>query len=105
MTKNELATLMSSRTKMQSKSDALNSIEAFMEEVTSALSQGESVYLRGFGTFQVVRREAKKARDITRNTEIVVPAHNTVKFVPCNTLKRKMNLPRTRRSSRVCLKS
>lgn len=104
MTKNELAQRMSSHTRLQSKSDALNSIEVFMEEVASALSLGESIYLRGFGTFQVVHREAKKGRDITRNTEVIIPAHNTVKFVPCNTLKRQMNKPRTRRSG-VCPKS
>lgn len=106
MTKKELATLMSSHRSncSLSLSNARFAIEAFMEEVSSALSHGESVYLRGFGTFQVVRRQEKKGRDITRNAEVIIPAHNVVKFVPCSTLKQSMNRPKTRRS-RVCPRS
>lgn len=89
MTKRELATLMATRSDI-SCSDALTAIETLMEAMSDAFAQKENVTLRGFGTFQVVHREAKKGQDITRKMEVIIPAHDTVKFVPSKTLKRCM---------------
>ncbi|MCX8080212.1 MAG: integration host factor subunit beta [Bacteroidia bacterium] len=57
-------------------------IEQFMKSIKNALSQGEPVYLREFGTFQVKKRKAKLARNITKNTFLVVPAHYIPHFKP-----------------------
>lgn len=57
-------------------------IENFMESVKGSLSKGEPVYLRGFGSFIIKKRAEKAARNITRNTTMVIPAHNSPAFKP-----------------------
>jgi len=62
---------------------AAASVEAFMETVKNSMTKGENVYLRGFGTFEIITRAAKTGRNISKNTLVKIPAHNTVKFKPC----------------------
>jgi len=57
-------------------------IEDFMEQVRNSLIAGENVYLRGFGTFNRKHRAEKKARNIAKNTTIIVPAHDIPAFKP-----------------------
>ena len=62
----------------------LATIESFMKEIQVSLSKGENVYLRGFGSFIVKHRAEKTGRNITKNTTILIPAHNIPKFKPCD---------------------
>lgn len=57
-------------------------IESFMECVKDSLSKGEPVYLRGFGSFIIKKRAEKAARNITKNTTMIIPAHNIPAFKP-----------------------
>ena len=59
-------------------------VEAFMETVKDSLTGGDNVYLRGFGSFIVKKRAEKTARIISKNTTIIVPAHNIPAFKPAN---------------------
>ena len=43
---------------------------------------GENVYLRGFGSFTLKHRAEKVARNIIRNTTMVVPSHDIPHFKP-----------------------
>ena len=47
-----------------------------------SLSSGEDVFLRGFGSFIVKQRAQKTGRDISKNTTIIIPAHNVPAFKP-----------------------
>jgi DNA-binding protein HU-beta len=60
-------------------------IESFMEAVKSAMMNGENVYLRGFGSFTIKRRAEKTGRNISKNTTIIIPAHNIPSFKPAKT--------------------
>jgi len=60
----------------------LTSIESFMSVVKNALANDENVYLRGFGSFIVKTRAKKVARNISKNTTIVIPEHNIPAFKP-----------------------
>ena len=60
-------------------------IEAFMETVKDSLTKGSNVYLRGFGSFIVKRRAAKPARNISKNTSVIIPAHVIPSFKPAKT--------------------
>lgn len=82
MTKAELVKQISDATGVE-KSAAMAIVEAFMETVKDSISKGEAVYLRGFGTFDIKHRAAKAARNITRNTTIIVPEHDVPSFKPC----------------------
>ncbi len=57
-------------------------IEAFMETVKDSLSKGNPVYLRGFGSFIIRHRAQKTARNITKNSTMVIPAHDIPAFKP-----------------------
>ena len=82
MTKAELVKQISDTTGVE-KSTAVAVVEAFMEAVKGSISNGEPVYLRGFGTFDIKHRAAKPARNITRNTTIIIPEHDVPSFKPC----------------------
>ncbi len=57
-------------------------VEAFMESMKDSLTGGNNVYLRGFGSFIVKKRAEKTARNISKNTTVIVPAHNIPSFKP-----------------------
>ena len=63
----------------------LTTVEAFMETVKDSLSKNENVYLRGFGSFIIKQRAEKTARNISKNTTIIIPAHNIPSFKPAKT--------------------
>lgn len=81
MTKAELVNEISKNTGIE-KVTALKVVESFMDSVKSSLEKGDNVYLRGFGTFAIKKRAQKTARNITKNTTIVVPEHYIPSFKP-----------------------
>ncbi|HKL95852.1 MAG TPA: HU family DNA-binding protein [Paludibacteraceae bacterium] len=73
-----------------SKDDVLKTVEAFMETVKTSLTREENVYLRGFGSFIVKRRAKKTARNISKNTTIIIPEHNIPAFKPSKEFAAKL---------------
>ena len=69
------------------KDAVLTVVEQFMTVVKDSLAHGENVYLRGFGSFIIKQRAEKTARNISKNTTLVIPAHNIPAFKPANTIK------------------
>lgn len=84
MTKAEIVNEIAAQTGLD-KSDILKAVEAFMETVKNSLTEGENVYLRGFGTFATKKRAEKVARDIMKNCAVVVPEHHIPAFKPSKT--------------------
>ena len=60
-------------------------VEAFMESVKTSMTNGQNVYLRGFGGFIIKKRAMKVARNISKNTTITIPEHNIPAFKPAKT--------------------
>lgn len=89
MTKAEIVDKISQKTGI-AKKDVLASVESFMEEVRNSLISREEVYLRGFGSFIVKHRAQKTARNISKNTTIVVDAHDFPSFKPSKSFVEKM---------------
>ena len=81
MTKAELVNTIVLETGIKKK-DVLAIVESLMAEVKNALEREEPVYLRGFGSFIIKHRAEKTARNITKNTTLIVPAHNIPAFKP-----------------------
>jgi DNA-binding protein HU-beta len=67
------------------KATVLTTVEAFMETVKDSLAKNDNVYLRGFGSFIIKERAEKTARNISKNTTIIIPAHNIPSFKPAKT--------------------
>lgn len=91
MTKSEIVSEISRKTGVE-KSEVLKTVEAFMETVKDSLQEGKNVYFRGFGSFVVKERAAKTARNISKNTSIMIPAHNIPFFKPAKTFINKVKL-------------
>lgn len=64
------------------KAVVLATVEKFMQVVKESLSEGENVYLRGFGSFIVKVRKEKTARNISKNTTLKIPEHKIPAFKP-----------------------
>lgn len=71
-------------------------VESFFEVIKHQLAAGESIYVRGFGSFVPVQRAAKLARNIAQNTTHPIAAHVTPGFKPSAEFKEQV---RARRSS------
>ncbi len=57
-------------------------VESFMESIKETMTNGENVYLRGFGSFIIKERAEKTGRNISKNTTIIIPAHKIPAFKP-----------------------
>ncbi len=89
MTKAEIASEIAKTTGID-KSAVVTVIEQFMTVVKDSLAHGENVYLRGFGSFIVKQRAEKTARNISKNTTLIIPAHNIPAFKPANSFKEEI---------------
>lgn len=81
MTKADIVNEIAKTTGIE-KAVVLSVVEQFMTVVKDSLAHGENVYLRGFGSFIVKTRAEKTARNINKNTTIIIPAHNIPAFKP-----------------------
>lgn len=90
MTKAEIVAEIA-RTSGLERASVLDVIEKFMEVVKDSLAGGENVYLRGFGSFVVKERAEKTARNISKNTTIIIPAHRIPFFKPAGSMKQEVS--------------
>lgn len=81
MTKADIVADIAGKTNIE-KVAVQQTVEAFMDAIKSAMANGDNVYLRGFGSFIVKKRAEKTGRNISKNTTLIIPAHNIPSFKP-----------------------
>ena len=81
MTKADLVNEIAKSTGIE-RTAVIETVEKFMEVVKDSLANGENVYLRGFGSFIVNVRKEKTARNISKETTIIIPEHKIPAFKP-----------------------
>ena len=86
MTKAEIVTEIAKSTGID-KASVLAVVEGLMTTIKDSLANGENVYLRGFGSFITKTRAEKTARHISKNTTLIIPAHNIPAFKPAEVFK------------------
>jgi len=84
MTKADIVAEIAEGTGLE-RNEAQKAVEAFMTSIKTSLTKGQNVYLRGFGSFIVKERAEKTGRNISKNTTIIIPAHNSPAFKPAKT--------------------
>jgi len=84
MTKAEIVAEIANKTGIE-KVAVQATVEAFMDTIKKSMINGENVYLRGFGSFTIKKRAEKTGRNISKNTTIIIPAHNIPAFKPAKT--------------------
>ncbi|MBR3303182.1 MAG: integration host factor subunit beta, partial [Bacteroidales bacterium] len=73
MTKSDIINEVAKQTGLE-KVTVARVVEGFMTTVKGFLGKGKNVYLRGFGSFVIKKRAKKTARNISKNTTMVIPA-------------------------------
>jgi DNA-binding protein HU-beta len=81
MTKAEVIATIAEKTGID-KSDVSTTVEAFFDVVKNSMSEGNNVYVRGFGSFVNKKRAKKVARNISKNTAIIIDEHFIPSFKP-----------------------
>ncbi len=89
MTKADIVNEISKNTGIE-KVTVQKTVEAFMQTVRTSLENNKNVYLRGFGSFIVKKRAQKTARNISKNTTIIIPEHNIPAFKPSKSFVNKV---------------
>lgn len=95
MTKADIISQISEQTGID-KSDVSTTMEAFFSVVKNNMAAGDNIYVRGFGSFVNKRRAKKVARNISKNTAIIIDEHYIPSFKPS-----KVFVEKIKRSDRV----
>ena len=90
MNKQELIDAVASSTGT-SKSATGEAVDALIGTITTALVNGDTVQLIGFGSFGVGARAARNGRNPTTGEELKIPASKTVKFTAGKAFKDVVN--------------
>lgn len=90
MTKAELVERIADRTGV-SKKDTGIIVNMILENIGVALTDGDKVELRGFGSFKVKSRRSRVARNPRTGDSVAVPAKQVPYFKASNELKGRLN--------------
>jgi integration host factor subunit beta len=71
--------------------DAEKVVNAILDEIVAALTRGDRVELRGFGTFAVKVREGRVGRNPKTGTLVHVPERKFTLFKPGRGIQRRLN--------------
>ena len=86
MTKADLVEEVSVKTGL-TRTDVAVLVDAFLEAVKKSLEGGNNIEIRGFGTFKIKQRKARKARNPRTGEEVPVPDRKVPVFKPSNEFK------------------
>lgn len=89
MTKAEVITEISDKTGIP-KEDVSVTVEAFFSIIKNSMADGNNIYVRGFGSFINKKRKKKIARNISKNTAIVIDEHFVPSFKPSKVFVEKI---------------
>lgn len=89
MIKAEIVSEIAAKTGLE-KQVVLTVVEGMMDTIKTSMINGNEVFLRGFGSFIIKHRAEKTARNISKNTTIIIPAHNIPAFKPAREFMEKV---------------
>lgn len=89
MTKADVISQIADKTGID-KADVSVTVEAFFNVVKNSMADGENIYVRGFGSFINKKRAKKIARNISKNTAIVIDEHFVPSFKPSKVFVNKI---------------
>ena len=81
MTKIELVKMVAEKTGIDQPT-AMAAVEGVIDSLKESLINKESVFIRGWGTWTLKHRAQKTARNISKNTTMIIPAHDIPAFKP-----------------------
>lgn len=87
MNKSELVTAVAAKCEDLTMSDVEQAVNAMLETTTEALAAGKEVKLKGFGGFEIKKRDAYQGRNPRTGEPVAIPASKVVKFKPAKALR------------------
>jgi DNA-binding protein HU-beta len=90
MQKNQLVVMLANELQLSPHKADLT-MSSILEQITNALSRGESVVLPGFGSFKVSERAAREGRNPRTGETIKIAASRNVVFKAGTQLKAAVN--------------
>jgi DNA-binding protein HU-beta len=90
MNKNELVEAIALSTEI-TKTDVDKIVTSLTEVITDELEKGDSVSLKGFGTFEVRSRSERTGRNPRTGETLVIPASKVPAFKVSSALKKAVN--------------
>ena len=81
MNKTELVQAIAEKANL-TKVDSKAALDATLDAIAGALKKGDKVALIGFGTFQVIKKDAREGINPATKAKIKIPAKKVVKFKP-----------------------
>jgi len=86
VTKADLVERVTEKTGL-TRTDVAVVVDGLLETIKSAMEEGNNIELRGFGTFKIKTRKARKARNPRTGEEVPVPDRKVPVFKPSNEFK------------------
>ncbi len=91
MTKSELITALAERQPNLQKDDVEAEVNCMLEQVADALSKGERIEIRGFGSFDLKSRPARQARNPKTGESVQLAAKVAIYFKSGKEMKDRVN--------------
>ena len=87
MVRSELVTKLANQYPIILRKDIEKIISIIFDEISEALGRGESIEIRGFGSYKIVERKARQGRNPQTGEAISIPATKAVKVSAGSKLK------------------
>ncbi|MFA6473036.1 MAG: HU family DNA-binding protein [Candidatus Latescibacterota bacterium] len=89
MTKADVIARVASQTGL-TKTDVRAVVEGFLESVKYSLKKDDPLEIRGFGTFYIITRAPRTARNPRTGDEVKIPARRMPVFKPSREMKKEI---------------
>lgn len=66
-------------------------VAGVFDAIKSGLLKREKVAIRGFGSFNIVRRKGHIGQDLRRKKSIIIPDHDVIVFIPAENILKHIN--------------
>ena len=80
MVKSELLQKLCNQNPQLIRKDIEKILEVIFSEIIEALSKGENVEIRGFGTYKLIKKKARIGRNPKNSETVQIPEKNAIKW-------------------------
>ncbi len=91
MTKSELIERLAATQPHLSQADVELAVRCILEQLSKALSEGDRIEIRGFGSFSLHYRPARMGRNPKTGEPVALPAKHVPHFKPGKALRERVN--------------
>jgi len=91
MTKSEIIDILSRKQSHLSSRDVESSVKLLLEKMSGALADGGRIEVRGFGSFSLHHRAARKGRNPKTGEQVALPPKHVPHFKPGKELRERVN--------------